>query len=193
MLLVELPDLITTLSTYHAPLYVCILEYCSNVRVALMHASTCTIYRRGHDSTGVTDRVVNQLLTQLDGVESLESGIFVMAASSRPDLIDPALLRPGRLDRKALCPMPTFHERLDILNALGRELHFESKSEDLRIIAAKTDGFSGADLQAILYTARLEALKEKITRKRRKGKLAFLGKIYEQQPCIFSFLCNQFQ
>lgn len=124
--------------------------------------------RRGHDSTGVTDRVVNQLLTQLDGVESLESGIFVMAASSRPDLIDPALLRPGRLDRKALCPMPTFHERLDILNALGRELHFESKSEDLRIIAAKTDGFSGADLQAILYTARLEALKEKITRKRRK-------------------------
>eukprot|EP00094_Tigriopus_californicus_P003213 TCALIF_03092-PB protein Name:"Similar to PEX1 Peroxisome biosynthesis protein PAS1 (Komagataella pastoris)" AED:0.09 eAED:0.09 QI:23/0.85/0.66/1/0.78/0.73/15/0/1044 len=128
--------------------------------------------RRGHDSTGVTDRVVNQLLTQLDGVESLESGIFVMAASSRPDLIDPALLRPGRLDRKALCPMPNFQERLDILNALGREVHFESRSEDLRIIATKTDGFSGADLQAILYTARLESLKEKITRKRKEVRSA---------------------
>ena len=54
--------------------------------------------RRGQDSTGVTDRVVNQLLTQLDGVEGLE-GVWVLAASSRPDLIDPALLRPGRLDR----------------------------------------------------------------------------------------------
>ena len=51
--------------------------------------------RRGHDSTGVTDRVVNQLLTQLDGVEGLGEGVFVLAATSRPDLIDPALLRPG--------------------------------------------------------------------------------------------------
>lgn len=53
--------------------------------------------KRGHDSTGVTDRVVNQLLTQLDGVEQLD-GVYLLAASSRPDLIDQALLRPGRLD-----------------------------------------------------------------------------------------------
>ena len=66
--------------------------------------------RRGHDSTGVTDRVVNQLLTQLDGVEGGPAGaaaaadgrVFVVAASSRPDLIDPALLRPGRLDVSAV-------------------------------------------------------------------------------------------
>ena len=64
------------------------------------------IYRRGHDSTGVTDRVVNQLLTQLDGVEGLSQGIFVVAATSRPDLIDPALLRPGRIDKILKCPMP---------------------------------------------------------------------------------------
>ena len=63
-------------------------------------------FRRGHDSTGVTDRVVNQLLTQLDGVEGLSQGIFVVAATSRPDLIDPALLRPGRLDQMLHCPMP---------------------------------------------------------------------------------------
>ena len=63
--------------------------------------------RRGHDSTGVTDRVVNQLLTQMDGVEGQDEGrVFVLAATSRPDLIDPALLRPGRLDKKLLCPMP---------------------------------------------------------------------------------------
>ena len=61
--------------------------------------------KRGHDSTGVTDRVVNQLLTQLDGVEVL-NGVWVLGATSRPDLIDPALLRPGRLDKLIFCPIP---------------------------------------------------------------------------------------
>lgn len=63
------------------------------------------LIRRGHDSTGVTDRVVNQLLTQLDGVEDRE-GVAVVAASSRPDLLDPALLRPGRFDKCLHCPLP---------------------------------------------------------------------------------------
>ncbi|KAK9802910.1 hypothetical protein WJX73_005371 [Symbiochloris irregularis] len=58
--------------------------------------------KRGHDSTGVTDRVVNQLLTELDGIEGLQ-GVIVLAATSRPDLIDAALLRPGRLDRLLYC------------------------------------------------------------------------------------------
>ena len=58
--------------------------------------------RRGSGSTGVTDRVVNQLLTFLDGVES-RGTVFVLAATSRPDLVDPALLRPGRLDKHVLC------------------------------------------------------------------------------------------
>lgn len=62
--------------------------------------------RRGHDSTGVTDRVVNQLLTELDGVEGQEVGLWVLAATSRPDLIDPALLRPGRFDVAVNCPLP---------------------------------------------------------------------------------------
>ena len=62
-------------------------------------------FRRGHDNTGVTDRVVNQMLTQLDGVEALQ-GVYALAASSRPDLIDPALLRPGRIDIKLFCSMP---------------------------------------------------------------------------------------
>ena len=62
--------------------------------------------RRGHDATGVTDRVVNQFLTQLDGTEGLTKGVYVLAASSRPDMIDPALLRPGRVDRKLYCKVP---------------------------------------------------------------------------------------
>lgn len=62
--------------------------------------------RRGSDQTGVTDRVVNQFLTQLDGVDVIE-GVWVIAATSRPDLIDQALLRPGRIGVKLLCPIPT--------------------------------------------------------------------------------------
>ncbi|KIJ18346.1 hypothetical protein PAXINDRAFT_167524 [Paxillus involutus ATCC 200175] len=66
--------------------------------------------KRGHDSTGVTDRVVNQLLTQMDGAEGL-TGVYVLAATSRPDLIDAALLRPGRLDKSILCDMPDEEDR----------------------------------------------------------------------------------
>ena len=65
------------------------------------------------------DRVVNQLLCQLDGVEALV-GVSVLAASNRPDLIDPALLRPGRLDQKVHVPLPDAAARTDILRALSR-------------------------------------------------------------------------
>ena len=111
--------------------------------------------RRGQDSTGVTDRVVNQLLTQLDGVEGLE-GVWVLAASSRPDLIDPALLRPGRLDRAVECPLPSQEERAAILEVLGRSISLE-EGVLLGELASLTEGLSGADLRALLYTAQLEA------------------------------------
>jgi peroxin-1 len=70
-------------------------------------------YCRGHDSTGVTDRVVNQLLTEMDGAEGLD-GVYVLAATSRPDLIDAALLRPGRLDKSLLCGVPDEKDRLEV-------------------------------------------------------------------------------
>jgi SpoVK/Ycf46/Vps4 family AAA+-type ATPase len=66
--------------------------------------------RRGSDNTGVTDRVVNQLLTFLDGVEGLV-GVYVLAATSRPDMIDPALLRPGRLDKQLYCGTCCAHNK----------------------------------------------------------------------------------
>ncbi|XP_073891632.1 peroxisomal ATPase PEX1 isoform X9 [Macaca fascicularis] len=112
--------------------------------------------RRGHDNTGVTDRVVNQLLTQLDGVEGLQ-GVYVLAATSRPDLIDPALLRPGRLDKCVYCPPPDQVSRLEILNALSDSLPL-ADDVDLQHVASVTDSFTGADLKALLYNAQLEAL-----------------------------------
>ncbi|XP_010226476.1 PREDICTED: peroxisome biogenesis factor 1 isoform X1 [Tinamus guttatus] len=112
--------------------------------------------RRGHDSTGVTDRVVNQLLTQLDGVEGLQ-GVYVLAATSRPDLIDPALLRPGRLDKCLYCPPPDQASRYEILKALSHSLSL-ANDVDFQYLAAKTEHFTGADLKALLYNAQLEAV-----------------------------------
>ncbi|KAK4192781.1 putative PEX1 peroxisomal biogenesis factor 1 [Podospora australis] len=117
--------------------------------------------KRGHDSTGVTDRVVNQLLTQMDGAEGL-SGVYVLAATSRPDLIDPALLRPGRLDKSLLCDFPTLEDRLDIIRALASKVKVTedvwNSKEDLMELGRRTEGFSGADLQALVSNAQLEAI-----------------------------------
>lgn len=121
--------------------------------------------KRGHDSTGVTDRVVNMLLTMMDGAEGL-SGVYVLAATSRPDLIDPALLRPGRLDKSLICDMPNEEDRLDILQAVSSKLHLlpdlsnehNTGPESLHEVARRTAGYSGADLQAVMYNAHLEAI-----------------------------------
>ncbi|KAJ1331051.1 peroxin-1 [Microdochium nivale] len=117
--------------------------------------------KRGHDSTGVTDRVVNQLLTLMDGAEGL-SGVYVLAATSRPDLIDPALLRPGRLDKSLLCDFPNEEDRIDIMKALGRKVKLSDEilgsEQVLEEIARRTEGYSGADLQALMSNAQLEAI-----------------------------------
>ncbi|KAL0314374.1 UNVERIFIED_CONTAM: Peroxisome biogenesis protein 1 [Sesamum angustifolium] len=119
--------------------------------------------KRGHDNTGVTDRVVNQFLTELDGVEVL-TGVFVLPLQgSRPDLLDAALLRPGRLDRLLFCDFPSQQERLDILKVLSRKLPMAS-DVDLERISRMTKGFSGADLQALLSDTQLEAVHELLDR-----------------------------
>ncbi|KAH7654466.1 peroxin-1 protein [Dioscorea alata] len=133
--------------------------------------------KRGHDNTGVTDRVVNQLLTELDGVEAL-NGVFVFAATSRPDLLDAALLRPGRLDRLLYCDFPTWQERLDILTVLSKKLTLASDI-DLGMIASMTEGFSGADLQALLSDAQLASVNELVNNKNNKE-----HNMYEEKPVI---------
>ncbi|KAK1009711.1 Peroxisome biosynthesis protein pex1 [Friedmanniomyces endolithicus] len=125
--------------------------------------------RRGHDSTGVTDRVVNMLLTMMDGAEGL-AGVYVLAATSRPDLIDPALLRPGRLDKSLMCDMPGVRDRVDILRAVSGKLEVEAGvlggggRGTLGEVAERTEGFSGADLQAVMYNAHLEAIHDVLGR-----------------------------
>ncbi|KAH8922700.1 AAA-domain-containing protein [Atractiella rhizophila] len=124
--------------------------------------------KRGHDSTGVTDRVVNQMLTQMDGAEGLE-GVYVLAATSRPDLIDPALLRPGRLDKSIICDMPNYEDRLDILVACSRKVKL-AEDVDLSIYASRTEGYSGADLQAFIYNAHLDTIQSSLAQSDEKGK-----------------------
>jgi peroxin-1 len=116
--------------------------------------------KRGHDSTGVTDRVVNQMLTQMDGAEGLD-GVYVLAATSRPDLIDSALLRPGRLDKSVICDMPDYDDRLDILKSITAKMDL---ADDVRLeeIAEKTGGFSGADMQGLGYNAYLKGVHVKL-------------------------------
>eukprot|EP00947_MAST-08B_sp_MAST-8B-sp1_P004900 g4900.t1 len=122
--------------------------------------------RRGADSTGVTDRVVNQLLTFLDGVEA-RKGVYVMAATSRPDLVDPALLRPGRLDKQLFCNFPDLTDRTLILKAvatrmdLGGDLAGTAADELFAHIATTCSKFTGADLQlsAVHGSLDLDALR----------------------------------
>ncbi|KAJ1920830.1 Peroxisome biosynthesis protein pex1 [Mycoemilia scoparia] len=114
--------------------------------------------RRGHDNTGVTDRVVNQFLTEMDGAEGLE-GVYVLAATSRPDMIDPALLRPGRLDKSVFCNIPNRQERIDILTKHARKMNLD-KSVNLEDYSDATENFTSADLQSLAYNAFLEAVND---------------------------------
>ncbi|MCL4160142.1 UNVERIFIED_CONTAM: hypothetical protein GTU68_040173 [Idotea baltica] len=80
--------------------------------------------RRGHNNTGVTDRVVNQLLTQMDGVEGL-SEVYVVAATSRPDLIDPALLRPGMREVRVIVVVAVWCNSVRVRSCVRRSPRFD--------------------------------------------------------------------
>ncbi|EGB04514.1 hypothetical protein AURANDRAFT_32385 [Aureococcus anophagefferens] len=112
------------------------------------------------DSNGVTDRVVNQLLTELDGLET-RGQVYVVAATNRPELVDPAFLRPGRVDKLLFVPLPRPEERVSILVAATRRVKLHA---DVNLAAlgqdARANGFSGADLAAVVRTAGLAALKQ---------------------------------
>lgn len=108
-----------------------------------------------------SQRVVNQLLTEMDGIEE-RKGVFLMAASNRPDIIDPAVLRPGRLDKILYVGLPEAHDRIDILRALTRTKPPLADDVDLEEISLITEGFTGADLDGLIRQASLQALKESI-------------------------------
>jgi cell division protease FtsH len=109
----------------------------------------------GHDER---EQTLNQLLSELDGFEPTEN-IIVMAATNRPDILDPALQRPGRFDRQVMVDLPTMKDRLEILkiHAKGKPI---AENVDLEQIARGTPGFSGADLANLLNEAALLAARE---------------------------------
>lgn len=117
--------------------------------------------RRGQSfDSGVTDRVVAALLTELDGVDPLRD-VVVLGATNRPDLIDPALLRPGRLERLVFVEPPDAEARREILRTAGKSVPL-SADVDLDEVAARLDGYSAADCVALLREAALTAMRRSI-------------------------------
>jgi transitional endoplasmic reticulum ATPase len=109
---------------------------------------------------GTTDRVVAALLTELDGVETLRN-VIVVGATNRPDLVDPALLRPGRLERLVYVPPPDPDGRADILRAVAKSVPL-AEDVDLAAVAQSLDGFSAADCAALIREAALAAMRESL-------------------------------
>ncbi len=122
--------------------------------------------------SGVGDRVANQLLTEMDGLGA-KKNVFIIGATNRPDIIDPALMRPGRLDQIIYIPLPDFKSRVSVLRAVLRKSPL-APDVDLEKIAQVTEGFSGADLTEICQKACKFAIRqsiaEDIEREERKAK-----------------------
>ena len=113
---------------------------------------------RGSDPSGVIDRIVNQLLTELDGIQPLRR-VVVIGATNRPDLLDPALLRPGRFDKLVYVPPPDFRARIEIFKVHTRKMPLDS-DVDLEELARRTEGYTGADIAAVCREAAMMALRE---------------------------------
>jgi len=112
-----------------------------------------------HD-TGVTDRIVNQLLTEMDGIVPLQN-VVVIAATNRPDILDPALLRPGRFDRLIYVPPPDKEARKQIFQIHTRKVPL-ADDVDLDKLAEMTEGYTGADIEAVVREAVMIKLREKL-------------------------------
>ncbi len=113
-----------------------------------------------HDTSGVTDRIVNQMLTEMDGIQPL-SNVVVIGATNRPDILDPALLRPGRFDRIIYVPPPDKEARKQIFKIHTRKVPL-AEDVDLDKLAELTEGYTGADIEAVVREAVMLKLREKL-------------------------------
>ena len=116
----------------------------------------------------VHDQVLNQLLAEMDGLEELR-GVVVIGATNRPDMLDPALLRPGRFDRLLLVSPPDKKGRLEIFKIHTKNMPL-AKDVKLEELADKTEGYVGADIEAVCREAALLALREDMNAKEVKKK-----------------------
>jgi len=114
----------------------------------------------GFGDAHVTERVISQLLTELDGLEKLEN-VVVIGATNRPDLVDPALLRPGRFDRLVLAPAPDENARLEILKIHTKSMPL-GKDVNLKLLAKEIGGYSGSDIAALCREAAMRVLRKDI-------------------------------
>jgi len=124
--------------------------------------------RRGIGMHEASERIVAQLLTEISGIEEVKN-VVLIAATNRPELVDPALLRPGRLDKLIFIPPPDEKARLEILKVHTRKVPL-AKDVNLEELAKRTEGYSGADLEALVKEAAMNALREDINAKEVKAK-----------------------
>ena len=117
----------------------------------------------GFTDSGVTERVISQLLTEMDGIVTLED-VVVIAATNRPDMVDPAVLRPGRFDRLIYVPEPDEKGRLQIFKIYTKNMPL-AKDVNLEALAAVTKYYSGADIEAVCREAAMQALRRDINAK----------------------------
>ena len=117
----------------------------------------------GYADSGVTERVISQLLTEMDGVITLEN-VVVIAATNRPDIVDPAILRPGRFDRLIYVPEPDEEGRYQIFKIHTKKMPL-AKDVDLKYLARMTRGYSGADIKALCREAAMIALRRDMSAK----------------------------
>ncbi len=142
-----------------------------------------------HD-TEVTDRIVNQLLAELDGIQNLKN-VVVLGATNRVDLIDPALLRPGRFDRVIYVPPPDKKARYEILKIHTRNVPLGT-DVDLEKIAELTEGYSGADLEALVREAVMMALRESFSVRPVENRY-FIEAMKVVKPSLTSEIVNKYE
>ena len=114
----------------------------------------------GYADSGASERVISQLLTEIDGIETLQN-VLVIAATNRPDILDPAVMRPGRFDRLIYVPSPDFESLKEIFKIHAGSMPL-SKDVSLDELAKKAHGYSGADIEAICREAAMNALRDDV-------------------------------
>jgi transitional endoplasmic reticulum ATPase len=143
----------------------------------------------GAGDSMVTERVVTQLLAELDGIEKL-GNVVVLGATNRPDMLDPALLRPGRFDRLVYVPPPDYRARLEILKIHTRNMPL-AEDVDLEELARMTERYAGSDLESLVREAGMMALREDIN----AGKVYrrhFMEALKRVPPTITEAILNQY-
>ncbi len=131
-----------------------------DIVLALISVLMSFHFSGGGGSSEAGDRVINQILTEIDGVGARKN-VFVIGATNRPDILDPAVIRPGRLDQLIYIPLPDLKSRSAIFKAQLRKAPIDPQV-DIEVLARSTHGFSGADISEICTTASKLAIREAI-------------------------------